>query len=112
VVDAEADASPALSKGVVLSNVEGFSFVRARTFIDATATPFSPISAVRLVERLAGIRPASCRRPCFAISGVDWGIQRSMSNHVYLPQALADDHFSQLRSPSPAFPRLATKSAI
>jgi FAD dependent oxidoreductase len=96
VVDAEADASAGTVKGVVLSNVEGFSFVKAKAFIDATGDAVLA-NLCGVVCHEAGrdtprIMPATLPS---LFAGVDWSVQRQYEQHVYLPQALAEGHFSQ-----------------
>ena len=100
VIDCDADASAGRVHGVVLHNIEGYTFVRARTFIDATG------DAV-----LADLAGAQCREAgrdtphimpatlpsLFASdfartknSGDFWRMQNDG-----LQRALAEGHFSQ-----------------
>jgi len=94
VIDAEADPQQGKVSGVVLQNVEGYRFVRARAFIDATG------DAV-----LADVCGAACREAgrdteapmpatlCSLHAGIDWS--RMGNKNAALKKALADGHFTQ-----------------
>ena len=94
VIDADADAKQGKVSGVVLQNIEGYRFVKAGAFIDATG------DAV-----LADLCGAACREAgrdtplpmpstlCSQHAGIDWprwGNQRGA-----LMKALKDGHFTQ-----------------
>ncbi len=93
----DADVQDGRVNGVVLSNVEGYSYVKAGTFIDATG------DAV-----LADLCGAACREAgkdsprimpatlASLFTGVDWSAPRAgYEQNVYLPKALEDGHFTQ-----------------
>lgn len=94
----DADARDGKVNGVVLSNVEGYSYVKARTFIDATGDAI-----------LADLCGAACREagkdsprimPATLPSlfaGVDWSAAPHPGDQtdVFLMEALEDGHFSQ-----------------
>ena len=94
VIDAEADSRRGKVSGVVLQNIEGYRFVRARAFIDATG------DAV-----LADLCGAACREAgrdtpapmaatlCSLHAGIDWS--RMGNQHSALKKALAAGHFTQ-----------------
>lgn len=93
----DADAEDGRVNGVVLSNVEGYSFVKARTFIDATGDAIlADLCGVACRE--AGrdsprIMPATLAS---LFTGVDWSAPRAgYEQNVYLPKALEDGHFTQ-----------------
>lgn len=102
VIDADADKTTGRVNGVVISNVEGYRYVKAKTFIDATGDAIlSDIVGVEVRE--AGrdtphIMPATLPS---LFTGIDWtrtesrpgsGIHR---HDEYLFQAIADGHFTQ-----------------
>jgi hypothetical protein len=101
VIDAEADRETRELKGVVLSNIEGYRFVRAKTFIDATGDA--------VLARLCGfkcyeagidtpyIMPATL---CAMLTGIDWQyIERDdtgLKDHQKrIEEAIKDGFFSQ-----------------
>jgi len=93
----DADARDGRVNGVVISNVEGYSYVRARTFIDATGDAIlADLCGVDCRE--AGkdsprIMPATLPS---LFTGVDWSAPRAgYEQTTYLPKALEDGHFSQ-----------------
>jgi FAD-dependent oxidoreductase family protein len=102
VIDAEADEEAGRVNGVVISNVEGYRYVKAKTFIDATGDAIlSDIVGVEVRE--AGrdsphIMPATLPS---LFTGVDWARVEfrpgsGMNWHdEYLFQAIADGHFTQ-----------------
>jgi hypothetical protein len=98
VIDADADAKTGRVTGVILNNIEGHRYVRARTFIDCTG------DAV-----LANLCGAACReagrdtpRPMPATltslhANIDWErvkIAKPNQNELVL-KAIADGHFTQ-----------------
>lgn len=94
VIDAEADSQQGKLSGVVLQNIEGYRFVQAKAFIDATG------DAV-----LADLCGAACREAgrdtpapmpatlCSLHAGIDWS--RMGNQYSALKKALADGHFTQ-----------------
>jgi len=96
VIDADADAQDGRVNGVVLGNVEGYSYVKAPAFIDATGDA--------LLANLCGVACREAGRDTPRImpatlpslfTGVDWSVSRGYEEKSYLPQALKDGHFSQ-----------------
>jgi hypothetical protein len=96
VIDADVDAANGRVNGVVLTNVEGYSYVKARTFIDATGDA--------ILADLCGVACREAGRDTPKImpstlaslfTGVDWSVPRGYEQNDYLPQALADGHFTQ-----------------
>ncbi|NQU23702.1 MAG: FAD-dependent oxidoreductase [Candidatus Nealsonbacteria bacterium] len=94
VIDADADSQGGKVSGVVLQNIEGYRFIRARAYIDATG------DAV-----LADLCGAACREAgrdtpapmaatlCSLHAGIDWS--RMGNEDVALKKALAAGHFTQ-----------------
>ncbi len=103
----DADAGDNRVNGVVLSNVEGYTYVKARTFIDATGDAIlSNLCGVACRE--AGkdsprIMPATLPS---LFAGVDWSVSRGYEQRTYLPQALEDGHFSQYDRHLPGLSRV------
>ncbi|GAA1137219.1 FAD-dependent oxidoreductase [Kribbella jejuensis] len=102
VIDAQADVGTGLVDGVVVANAEGYRFVKARTFIDATGDAILA-KIVGVEVREAGrdspnIMPATLPS---LFTGIDWARSEfrpgaGMHQHdEYLFQAIADGHFSQ-----------------
>ncbi len=96
VIDADTDAQDGRVNGVVLSNVEGYSYVKARTFIDATGDA--------ILADLCGVACREAGRDTPRImpstlaslfTGVDWMEPRKSDQEDYLPKALEDGHFTQ-----------------
>ncbi|MDF3056685.1 MAG: fumarate reductase [Rariglobus sp.] len=96
VIDADADAGNGRVNGVVLTNVEGYTYVKARTFIDATGDA--------ILADLCGVACREAGRDTPRImpstlpslfTGVDWSVPRDYEENAYLPRALEDGHFTQ-----------------
>lgn len=97
VIDAEADLRSGRVKGVVLHNVEGYRYVKAPAFIDATGDA--------ILADLCGVQCREAGRDTERImpatyaslfTGIDWSVPREYEQNTYLPQALKDGHFTQL----------------
>lgn len=98
VIDADADSQQGKVSGVVLQNIEGYRFIQAGTYIDATG------DAV-----LADLCGAACREAgrdtpapmaatlCSLHAGIDWSRSGSSwaDQQAALKKALADGHFTQ-----------------
>ncbi len=96
VIDADVNADHTVVNGVVLNNVEGYRYVPARTFVDATG------DAV-----LADLCGAPCREAgrdtenimpstlCSLFTGIDWDRFDKQGKQARLEQAIADGHFTQ-----------------
>lgn len=96
VIDAEADSQSGTVHGVVLHNIEGYCYVKAKTFIDATGDAvLANLCGVPCRE--AGrdtprIMPASLPS---LFCGIDWSQPLKQKQQETLERALADGHFSQ-----------------
>lgn len=104
----DADAASGTVNGVVLANVEGYRFVRARTFIDATGDA--------ILAHLCGVpcREAGKDSPrimpatlASLFTSIDWTAPRAgYEQNVYLPQALEDGAFTQYDRHLPGLSRV------
>jgi hypothetical protein len=99
VVDADADIVKRTVNGVVLHNIEGFTYVKAKTFVDATGDAIlSHLCGVECREAgrdTTGIMPATLAS---LFTGIDWNQTKGHSYEIQqemLEKALADGHFSQ-----------------
>ena len=101
VVDADMDESGRSIRGVVLSNVEGLRYVRAKAFIDCTGdamlTKLAGYSCLEAGRDTEHIMPSTL---CALFSGIDW--ERLNTGDIGLPrhqerveQAIADGFFTQ-----------------
>jgi hypothetical protein len=96
IIEVDADPGRGTVNGLILNNIEGSSYVQARTFIDATGDAVVA-SLCGVTCREAGrdtprIMPATLPS---LFTGVDWDVPREYEQNAYLPQALKDEHFSQ-----------------
>lgn len=94
----DADAAGGLVRGVVLHNMEGYRYVPARTFVDATGDAI-----------LADLCGAPCRQAgrdtprampgtlCSLHAGIDWARMAGSGVRQWeaIKQAVADGHFTQ-----------------
>ncbi|PTX92774.1 FAD-dependent oxidoreductase [Verrucomicrobia bacterium LW23] len=96
VIDAEADAASGRVKGLVISNIEGHAYVRAKAFIDATGDA--------MVAHMVGVpcREAARDTPrimpatmASLFAGIDWKQIAWPIQQEALRKALADGHFTQ-----------------
>ena len=102
VIDVECPVESKSVQGVVLTNIEGYRYVKAKTFIDATGDAILADlcgipcwEAGRDTERIMPSTLASL------FTGIDWEErnagrrQHGSEEATFLPQALADGHFTQ-----------------
>ena len=94
VIDADADGKAGTVRGVVLHNIEGYRYVRARTFVDATGDA--------VLAALCGVK---CREPgrdtpkpmpptlCSQCANIDWS--RFKGQQKAVEQAVKDGFFTQ-----------------
>jgi hypothetical protein len=101
VIDADVNPDTKEVKGVVLSNVEGYRYVKAKTFIDATGdavlTDLCGGAYWEAGRDTPNIMPPTL---CALLAGVDWyTIRRSdigpAGQQEKIEQAVADGFFSQ-----------------
>ncbi len=98
VIDADADPKNGKVSGVVLQNIEGYRFIQAKTFIDATGDA--------VLADLCGVdcREAGRDTPlpmpatlCSLHAGIDWSVSKNdwRLKQAALKKAFADGHFTQ-----------------
>jgi hypothetical protein len=120
----EADTSGRRVNGVVLSNVEGLRYVRARSFVDATGD--AALAALAGAECKVVLRDTETVAPstlCSLLGGMHWdhpaygsdwrGIDE-VKNHTkteLLAQAIADGHFTQEDRFMPGMNKIGERTA-
>ena len=95
VVDVDADAY--VVRGVILNNIEGFRYVPARAFIDATGdavlADLCGVPCYRAGEDTEKIMPPTL---CARIAGIDYSrFDRKRDQGAKVQQAVDEDFFSQ-----------------
>ncbi|MFW6062505.1 MAG: FAD-dependent oxidoreductase, partial [Planctomycetota bacterium] len=105
-------------RGVVLHNIEGYRFIEAKTFIDATGDAvLADLCGVECREAGHDAPPPMPPTLCSLCSGVDWDVaadpERPSSNVAYqqqekLLEAIADGHFSHKDRHLPGMFRVGT----
>jgi hypothetical protein len=105
VIDAE--AKDGRVEGAVISNVEGYRFIRARTFIDATGdAALADLAGADCKVILRDIDAVAPSTLCSLFAGINWddpaygedwrGIDKVKAfSKKQIHQAIADGHFSQ-----------------
>lgn len=96
VIDSNANGRNGEVDGVVLHNIEGYRYVRAKTFVDGTGDAVLA-SLCRAKCREAGrdtphIMPATLTS---LFAGIDWDSFPRGKQYEFLAQALKDNHFTQ-----------------
>jgi len=102
VIDAEAVPDERTIKGVIIHNIEGYSYIPAKTFIDATGDAIlSSICGVECREPGKNAPEAMPSTLCSLCSGIKWDQpdydkfdNRPAQQQPLLEQAIADGHFS------------------
>jgi hypothetical protein len=101
VIDADVDPETKQVKGVILSNIEGYRYVKAKAYIDATGdavlTSLCGAHCWEAGRDTEGIMPPTL---CAVLAGVDWShINRGdicpAGQQERIEQAIADGFFSQ-----------------
>lgn len=94
-VDADFDAAKGTIKGVIVHNIEGFRYVPAKTFVDATG------DAVLATLCGAKCREAGRETPyampptlCSQCAGIDWTQTRKASQQKLVEKAIAENQFT------------------
>ncbi len=91
----EADAVADTVKGVILQNVEGLRFVRAKTFVDATGDAvLSTLCGVPCRE--AGRDTPNIMPPtlCAQFGGIDWSRAKNANQQALIEKALVEGFFT------------------
>lgn len=101
VVEAEVDAAAKQVSGVVLQNIDGFRYVPARTFIDATGDAVLATLCGAPCRAAGGHAPEAMPPTlCSLCAGIDWARAKApretcpTDQQRYMDQAIADGHFS------------------
>ena len=93
VIDADVDQAKGTVRGLVLSNIEGYHYVEAKAFIDATGDAvLSKLCGVECHEVGRNAMPPTLV-PAFA--GIDYDRFNHAGQTAGLEKAIADGHFSQ-----------------
>ena len=105
VIDAEADVSDGRINGIIVHNIEGYRYLRAGTFIDATGDAvLADLSGVQCREGgkdTPRIMPSTL---CSIFAGIDWanvemgginGIVNPALEQEAVKKAINDGHFTQ-----------------
>src|SRR6516165_1214200 len=121
VIDAEAHDNRV--EGAVISNVEGYRFIRARTFIDATGdAALADLAGADCKVILRDIEAVAPSTLCSLFAGMNWddpaygddwrGIDKVKAfSKKQLHQAIADGHFSQPDKFMPGMNKIGKHSA-
>jgi hypothetical protein len=95
VIEADADPAGRALNGVILQNVEGLRFVRARAFVDATG------DAVLTTLCGAPCREAGRDTPnimpptlCAQLGGIDWARAKTANQQALVERAISEGHFT------------------
>jgi len=95
VIEADANLAGHTLNGVVLQNVEGLRYVRAKTFVDATG------DAVLTTLCGAPCREAGRDTPnimpptlCAQLGGIDWSRAKKVNQQALIEKALSEKFFS------------------
>jgi len=93
VIDVDADAKAGEVRGVVLSNIEGYHYVQAKTFVDGTGDAVLSALCGAICREAGrdtpGIMPPSL---CSMVSGVDW--DRFKDQQKMVEKAIDDGFFT------------------
>jgi hypothetical protein len=95
VVEADADAAGRTLNGVILQNIEGLRYVRAKTFVDATGdAALSTLCGVPCRE--AGRDTPNIMPPtlCAQLGGIDWTRAKNAPQQALIEKAISDGHFT------------------
>jgi hypothetical protein len=96
VIDAEANPDKGIVEGIVLHNIEGYRFVKSKTFIDCTGDAvLSDLCGVNCREAgrdTPNIMPATL---CSYFANIDWDNAIKVgTEHPILLKAIEDGHFT------------------
>jgi hypothetical protein len=121
LIDAEADGRRVA--GAVVSNIEGYRFIRAKAFIDATGdATLSHLAGADCKIILRDIEAVAPSTLCSLFAGVDWddpaygtdwrGIDKVKAlSKQQLLKAIADGHFSQPDRFMPGMNKIGKRAA-
>ena len=95
VVEADADVVGHTLNGVILQNVEGLRYVRAKTFVDGTGdaslSTFCGVPCREAGRDTPGIMPPTL---CAQLGGIDWSRAKSVNQQALIEKALGEGFFS------------------
>ena len=101
VIDADASADKGYVQGIILHNIEGYRYIRAKTFVDATGDAIL-VDLCGAPCREAGRDTPKIMPPtlCSLCAGIDWNRVKMTGNHLAdqqeeLEKAIVDGHFTQ-----------------
>ena len=95
LVDVDADAGQREVRGVIAQNIEGFRYLRAKTFVDATGDAvLADLCGVHCRE--AGRDTPNIMPPtlCSITGTIDWSRAGRANQQALVEKAIADGHFS------------------
>jgi hypothetical protein len=97
VIDADVDKARSKVNGVIASNVEGYRYIAAKTFIDCTGDAIlSDLCQVK--SRAAGKDTKDIMPPtlCAVVSDIDFAqFKKGPSQAAMIEKAIAEDYFTQ-----------------
>jgi len=96
MIDVDADIVRGTINGVILHNIEGYRYIKAKAFIDGTGdATLADLCKVKCRE--AGIDTPRIMPPtlCSLFAGIDWTEFRKRNQHEALYQAIDEGHFTQ-----------------
>jgi hypothetical protein len=102
VIDAEVDDAGPSVWGVIAHNIEGYRYIRAKTYVDATGDAVLT-DLCGAPTREAGRDTPNIMPPtlCSLCAGIDWsrakarpGVNSPANQQALIEQAIADGHFS------------------
>ncbi len=112
-IDVDADTAKKHIRGVVLHNIEGYSFVEAKTVIDATGdaviSDMCDVNYRQAGRDTPGIMPPTL---CAAMAGIDFSRFDRKAQQEPLERAVAESFFSQPDKHFPGLFRTGLTTAI
>jgi ribulose 1,5-bisphosphate synthetase/thiazole synthase len=96
VIDVDADIKQGKINGVIIHNIEGYRYIKAKTFVDGTGDAvLADLCKVKCRE--AGVDTPRIMPPtlCSLFAGINWTEFRKKNQHQALYQAIEEGHFAQ-----------------
>ena len=96
VIDVDADIGRGTVNGVITHNIEGYRYIKAKTFVDGTGDA-TLADLCKAKCREAGVDTPRIMPPtlCSLFAGINWPEFRKRNQHEALYQALDEGHFTQ-----------------
>ncbi len=104
VIDAEASENSV--KGIVIHNIEGLKYIKARTFIDCTGDGVLAYLCGAQYHTNPAFMPGTL---CSLHSGIDWEKLSTQNQHELLEKAISEGHFTQPDLHLPGMTRVGQK---